>query len=293
MELRTDPGLERSCAPARAGRIVARPLAPGVECIDARFFGNAFSPHRHDTYAVGMTLGGVQAFRYRGVRRASLPGNVIVLHPDEEHDGGAGSDDGLHYRMLYLDAAVLREALGDQARGLPFVSEPVLPAPALRRVVADAVALMDDRPDELRLDDALARLAQQMARHAGLRLHAPGTVAVRAGHRARDYLLAHADRTVRSAELERVTGLDRFELSRHFRALFATSPHRFLLMRRLERARRLIAEGGRLADVAAATGFADQSHLNRHFRKAFGMPPGRWAALAGGRGGPGPVAGPG
>ena len=51
-------------------------------------------------------------------------------------------------------------------------------------------------------------------------------------------------------------------------------------MRRLDRAKRLIGEGGSLADAAIASGFVDQSHMNRHFKKAFGMTPGRWAALS-------------
>jgi AraC-like DNA-binding protein len=50
-------------------------------------------------------------------------------------------------------------------------------------------------------------------------------------------------------------------------------------MRRLQQARRMIETGEPLAEIAAETGFADQSHLNRHFKKAFGMTPGRWAAL--------------
>ncbi|SFN65945.1 Helix-turn-helix domain-containing protein [Mesorhizobium sp. NFR06] len=50
-------------------------------------------------------------------------------------------------------------------------------------------------------------------------------------------------------------------------------------MRRLQRARRMIAEEDSLAEIAAAAGFSDQSHFNRHFKKAFGLTPGRWAAL--------------
>ncbi|MCE3590073.1 AraC family ligand binding domain-containing protein, partial [Escherichia coli] len=74
-----------------------------VERMEARFTGDAFEPHRHDTYAIGVTLHGVQTFRYRGEKRQSLPGNIMVLHPDEVHDGGAGTDDGLRYRMIYLE----------------------------------------------------------------------------------------------------------------------------------------------------------------------------------------------
>src|SRR3546814_17806411 len=75
----------------------ATPIA-GVERIEARFHGNAYTMHRHDTYAIGRTLAGVQSFHYRRSRRDSLPGNTIVLHPDEAHDGQAGTAQGFRYR---------------------------------------------------------------------------------------------------------------------------------------------------------------------------------------------------
>ena len=65
--------------------------AHGLERVEARFVGQAFSPHRHDSYAIGLTLEGVQTFRYRGAQRQCLPGECHVLHPDELHDGGSGS----------------------------------------------------------------------------------------------------------------------------------------------------------------------------------------------------------
>ena len=83
-----------------------------------------------------------------------------------------------------------------------------------------------------------------------------------------------------SEELERVSGLDRFALARHFRAAFGTSPHRFQIGRRLARARAMIARGVSPSETSAATGFADQSHLTRHFVARFGLTPGRWAALS-------------
>jgi AraC-like DNA-binding protein len=97
---------------------------------------------------------------------------------------------------------------------------------------------------------------------------------------ARDFLLAESHRVVGSGELERVSGLDRFTLARHFRSAFGTSPHRYQVGRRLMRAQALIAEGRALSEAAAAAGFADQSHLTRHFSARFGITPGRWAALS-------------
>lgn len=84
---------------------------------------------------------------------------------------------------------------------------------------------------------------------------------------------------VTSEELEGVTGLDRYTLARHFRARLGTSPYRYLTMRRLDHARSCMAAGESLADAASASGFADQSHMTRQFRRAYGLPPGRWRAM--------------
>jgi hypothetical protein len=90
----------------------------GCERIEAFFPGHAYEPHRHDTYAIGRTLAGVQQFRYRGATANGLPGTVIVLHPDEPHDGQAGTEAGFHYRMAYLDPASIQQALGGKAPAL-------------------------------------------------------------------------------------------------------------------------------------------------------------------------------
>jgi AraC-like DNA-binding protein len=276
-------GLERSCE-SRGERIVSAPGFPGIERIEAQFYGEAFEPHRHDTYAIGVTLCGVQTFFYRGEKRASRPGDIIVLHPDEIHDGGAGTEEGLRYRMLYLEPSLLRRCLDAEYSALPFVDEPILVDDAFREALFTALGALSEDLDELLVDDLLMRVAERLARHANRPLKPLGAPARRSALLARAYLEANADRTVRSEELEKIAGLDRFALSRHFRAAFATSPHRFHLMRRLQRARCMIGAGEKLADIAIATGFADQSHLSRQFKKAFGVTPGRWASLVSERG---------
>jgi AraC-like DNA-binding protein len=276
-------GLERLCAVPERNRIVSAPAYPGIERIQAQFRGDAFEPHRHDTYALGVTIRGVQSFSYRGERRASLPGRVIVLHPDEVHDGGAATEDGLVYRMLYLEPAMLLQCLEAAGTGLPFVDDPVIEDHRLAGLLLGALGELDRELDELFVDDFLPQIASGLTRHSRQLQKPLGFLAWNQVRAARDYLEVHALRGVRSEELEDVTGLDRFALSRHFRAAFATSPHRFLLMRRLQRAKAMIAAGEALADVAAATGFADQSHLTRHFKKAYGIAPGAWGSMIGAR----------
>ncbi|HZO96553.1 MAG TPA: AraC family transcriptional regulator [Gaiellaceae bacterium] len=270
--------LERSCGPG-GDSIRFGAGAPGLERAEVHLTACAFEPHRHDTYAVGVTTAGVQTFRYRGARRVALPGDLHVLHPDETHDGAAGTDEGFGYRILYLAPELVREALGGGP--LPFVADPVQRPGAASRLVASLLADLDEPVDELARAGAAAAVADALRSLAGRRTRAErGPVDARAVALARDYLAAHATEQTPATTLERVTGADRFTLARHFRRAFGTSPDRYRALRRVELARRLIERGEPLARVAAETGFADQSHLTRQFKRAYGLTPARWAAVA-------------
>jgi AraC-like DNA-binding protein len=250
----------------------------GLQRLAARFGGHAYDLHRHETYAVGLTLWGAQSFHYRGALQTSSAGQVMVIHPDEAHDGHAGVDAGFAYRMLYVDPAAIGAALGGSTT--PFVADVVADDPALAHLLREAFADFPRTLEPIAVDAVVARLAELLAARSDAPKQRRRAVAHRAVRRARDFLVAEALRTVASEELERVSGLDRFALARQFRAAFGTSPHRFQVGRRLARAQSLIARGVALSEVAVATGFADQSHLTRHFSARFGLTPGRWAALS-------------
>ena len=281
-------GLERSCEGGNASWLRAAPPAPGLERIEAYFRGQAYAPHRHDTYAIGYTMTGVQCFDYGGSARHSLPGNVVALHPDERHDGRAGADTGFRYRMLYIEPAMLIEALGGGS--IPFVRGGVSDDRRLRAAVIAALADFTDPLDELRQSEIVASLADALTAAAGAYAARCGAVDAAAVARARAFLRSPGAPPPGNAALERVSGLDRWSLARQFRAAYGTSPYRYFAMRRLDRARALIGAGAALAEAALAAGFADQSHMTRQFKRAYGLPPGRWAALAAAAGRPLPAA---
>ena len=270
-------GLEHSCDPDEW--VDAQGPVDGVELFRARLRGHPFSRHRHDVYAIGVTEEGIQAFDYRGTVERSLPGQVFVLHPDELHDGRAEGPGAFGYRQIYVDpgriaAALL--ALTTRPAPLPF-APPVADDPLLARVVRTAFA---QALEPLAVDALVLALAGSLLRCGGtgradsLRCR----VDLPAIERGRDFLQSRPTR-VDSSEVEEVTGLDRYQFARQFRAVYATSPYRYSVMRRLDVARRLLHDGRPLAETALAVGFADQAHLTRAFKAAFGMTPGRYVKL--------------
>ena len=248
--------------------------APGdIRRIEACLTGVAYAPHRHDTYTIGITLGGIQSFTYRGAGRASYPGQIVILHPDEQHDGRAGDDEAFRYRAAYISPADIQEALNGQA--LPFVEGGVSINAGLHRA---AVALLEDfqRPlSRLEYQDAIYDLALALQAAAGC------AVAIKRANReaaagARDYIEASLSRGFSLEDLERATGHCRWQLSRDFRAMFGTSPYRYLTLRRLDLARRMMRDCGAIAEIALDCGFSDQSHFGRVFKQAYGLTPKAW-----------------
>lgn len=267
--------LERSCA----DWVRLDASRAGFERVEVSLATQAYAPHRHDTYTIGVTLHGVQHFGYRGAQLRSGAGQAFVLHPDELHDGRSGTEDGLRYRTLYIEPRLIQQALG--SRSLPFLRGAVSADPRLRAAIL--AALEDPRiaVDDLQFDDGIVQIAEALA---ALDPSARRTVEAaerRAVATARAFLDAHLADRVSSQMLERVSGLSRFALTRHFRGCLGTSPHRYVIMRRLDRARALIRAGTTLAEAASASGFADQAHMTRHFKKAYGISPARWRAMAG------------
>ncbi|WP_417468713.1 AraC family ligand binding domain-containing protein [Maricaulis sp.] len=245
----------------------------GIRRFDACIGRTAFSPHRHDVYTLGLTVRGVQCFNYRGAARHSLPGELVVLHPDELHDGHPGTPDGFAYRAITIQPHRIGAVL--PGHSLPFVAGGQSSNPRLKQAVRAALADLDEPLDPLHAADALYDIATALHVAAG-HTQPGGQCDAGASERARSYIHAHLDQPVSMEDLERAAGQDRWQLSRDFRSLHGTSPYRYLTMRRLDAVRDRIQRGGSCVQAALACGFNDQSHMTRHFRATYGLSPARW-----------------
>lgn len=275
--------LEHLCKDEKNDQMLSTQTSAGLQLLEAWFSGEAYENHRHDTYAIGITDSGVQCYEYRGATQSSTPGSVMVLHPDELHNGRAGSSVGFGYRMLYVEPALIAEAvrhITGRYCPLPYVKESVSHNPLL----AEAVLLASDgscgNGESLAFDQTILLLAEGLIAADKSCVDPASKLLLDAGAvtRAREYLQSHDDRVVHSKELEPITGLSRYDLARQFKKLLGTSPYRYSVYRRLEKARKLIPYCS-LSDIALQCGFADQAHFSRHFKSTFGLTAGKYAQL--------------
>ncbi len=182
---------------------------------------------------------------------------------------------GFSYRIVHIEPSLIQRAL--RGKPLPFVAQPVVDAARLPKGCAREIWNIDDRLDDIARVDLVVTIVGLLHSLATASKPAPSLALDRVS-RVRDLIAACPAARHSMDELERVCGLDRWTLARQFRIAFGTSPTRFRTLRQLDAARSAITRGQGLVDAALHAGFADQSHMTRQFKRAYGLTPAQWAA---------------
>ncbi|HEB3529470.1 TPA: AraC family transcriptional regulator [Burkholderia cenocepacia] len=290
------------------------PLVPDADLLTATYRDHAFAPHWHDAYTIPVILEGAERFTYRGTGHVAETGTVPVINPGEVHTGSRAADEGWCYRVSYMPVEFIRE-LASTVAGRPqdapwFAPDVIRDADLAARLTlahrmleagseralssqADAAgqptgdpAAGDSATGAPRIYDPLAAetamldaLSTLIVRHADVRPQpAPLAADEPRVDAMRERLAADLTCTVTLDDVAQVVGLSPFHAARLFTRTTGMPPHAWRNQLRLQRALAPLRAGVPVADVAAASGFVDQSHFTRHFKRMFGVPPGRWQA---------------
>jgi AraC-like DNA-binding protein len=252
-----------------------RPLVPGIsEVFHARFVEHRYPPHAHSDWTLFVVDDG--AIRYDLDRRERGVGvrRVTLLPPNVVHDGRAASEHGFRKRVLYVSPDVLPETLAGRAVARPDVLDPSV-LRATRRL-HDLLAAPDDA---LEAEQVMAFVGEGVRAHLGdadeyARARSRGRDLA---HPLRELLEEHAFGTFTLTEAARSFEVSPATLVRAFRDAFGITPHRYVVARRIDTARKLLLAGAPLARTATEVGFHDQAHFTHHFRRHVGATPGRFA----------------
>ncbi|MFK4099904.1 AraC family transcriptional regulator [Streptomyces sp. NPDC019531] len=251
--------------------IAWRPAVPGVtEVFHARFTEYAYPMHVHEAWTLLIVDDG--AVRYDLDRHEhGTPGDTVsLLPPHVPHNGSPATPGGFRKRVLYLD----HTHLGDDLIG-PAVDGPDLRDPVLRRRVGQLHTALAGPGEEFEAESRLTLIGDRLRTLLRPRLYAesPRLDPVLA-RRLRELL---DERVVEGLSLEAAAAQVQAHpahLVRAFSTAYGIAPHQYLTSRRVDRARSLLLAGSGPAEVAALTGFHDQAHLTRHFKRLVGVTPG-------------------
>lgn len=272
----------RSAAGQEQARLWRAHDLGNLEVLQASYTKHSFARHTHEEFMIGVIEGGGCAFYYRGDTHIALAGSIVLINPGEVHDGSGAETARLAYRALYPAVDVLQRIASEFAgkrQGVPYFTPPVvqdrqvsmLLCSLLESLDMPASALEQESQFCLALAPLIARYAEQrpQARNVGKEHQAVKLV--------RDYLEAQYAEQVTLAQLASLAQLSPYHLLRVVHAELGLPPHAYLTQVRVARAKKLLGLGMSIPQAALETGFVDQSHLTRHFKRQVGVTPGQYA----------------
>lgn len=238
--------------------------------------------HTHPEYQLSIGLTARNAYEHRDGIWHQPPGRLSVLPPGLRHRPAGPEATRVEARLLlvYLPAHRVRE-IGREVSGSERsdLAGPVVLAGCVARELQALHRGLEEGSATLERDERLTVvLAALAATHRPPRPNVRGgALQARAVARARDLLHERALGEIRLEHLACEAGFSPFHLARSFTAHMGVAPHTYQLHLRVGHAKALLAEGLAPAETAARTGFCDQSHLGRHFRRLVGVTPGAYA----------------
>jgi AraC-like DNA-binding protein len=252
-----------------------KPAVPGVhEVFQASFADHAYPPHTHGSWTVFVVDEGAVRYDIESRHRGAAGARVTILPPHVVHDGRAATDRGYRKRVLYVGLDVL----GERFIG-PSIDQPDIEDPAVVRGFESLHRALQDRDAAFESESRLAVVSERVQRHLGDRTVARGDGSIDAiASGLRDLLDDRICEPPTLAEAGWILHASPAHLVRCFTRAFGIPPHRYLVGRRIDAARRRLLEGEPPALVAVEVGFHDQAHLSRHFRRHVGTTPGRYAS---------------
>ena len=250
------------------------PLLPDAELLTAEYYEQEFAPHWHESYSIPVIQDGAQTYRYRGTLRLAGAHSIAAINPGEVHTGERATEHGWAYRAFYPSVPWMQRLASDIAGrpvGIPWLPDDSIKDAEVAARLGYAHRMLEAGSDMLAAETALRARCYKPKAHA---LHADSNRI--AAMQAR--LSADLTAPLTLGQLAESVGLSPFHAARLFSSRVGMPPHAWRNQLRLSRARALLRQGMSVTDVAAATGFTDQSHFTRHFKRAYGVPPGRWQA---------------
>lgn len=239
--------------------------------------------HCHEEYQFCLSLDCPGEYYYRGTHYWVPTESLSVIHPGEMHSGRDIDDrqTPATFRMMYISPAVVQMAATEVAgreTNLPFFADPIILEPSLARLFLDFHTASQGRASRLEQDSLLLELLTQfIVRQADTNLSLRATGEERESvRRVREYLQEHYAEDVTLDRLSQIADLSRYYLSRVFKAEVGISLKHYQTQVRVDRAKILLSRGISIKQVAADTGFVDQSHLTHQFKRFVQVTPGKY-----------------
>jgi len=236
-----------------------------------------YSRHSHEVFSIGAITAGQSTYLHEKTCQTISTGTVVLMNPGDVHACNPIDDQPWSYIMFYVDAQWLgrvQQACGVEGfRPIPAIHST---DPALFSGLLDLHrTLIDPTLESLQKHEAAVAFFVLMQQRLG-GFDAPLKKVNQRVERAAQYINQHFLRAMRLEEICQAANLSEAYLIRAFEQHYHMTPHAYLINRRIQHAQTQLREGEPIADIAQRSGFADQAHFQRVFKKHLAATPGQY-----------------
>lgn len=246
-----------------------------LELLKASFTSQSFKPHFHEQFALVLLEKGRVDYSYKDQQRKAESGTLMLLNPYEVHTGKSIDDQPWDFRSMYISQQLFNEVFQEitAANYVPYFSQNMIREEKLLLHYQQLHEYLLDETDPALMKMALTSLIRELIQVCELTPSQPESDEQRKAILLKEYIHEHYLENIRLDVLGEEMGLSKYYLIRLFESVYGLSPIRYAINLRIEEAKRLLYQGMKYTEVAYSTGFYDQSHFIRHFKKIVGVTP--------------------
>ena len=247
-----------------------------ISLIDANYQTFAFQRHYHLDFHIGLITNGQQKFHYQGASYQVGAGQIVVMPPDELHDGHSLLDSGYQVKVFSVDPQWLSDLAELKRPGntISFNQLIVHDSRVFKPLAQLHHSLAEDNLSQLAKDCLpYEGFNQLFTRYGALGQKTAIPLGQQSVNTLKEYLMANLDQPVRLEQLSELCQLSPTQFQRHFKAKVGLTPYAWLSRLRLEQGMKLLKSGLGGTEVAHQIGFYDQAHFSKAFKATYGVSP--------------------
>lgn len=237
-----------------------------ITVLSASFTDFTYKKHCHEEYALGVTLRGIQQYNLDGSFHSSCKNGVMLFNPEEIHDGWAHDRTGIDYVMLYIEPMLFLDILGK--KDLVRFASPIVYHQTLRNSILNLSGAILNKEDEALCSELLLSLVEHFNRTNLYTEYRKDSILIK---KAKEMIYSKLEAVLSLDEICRELAMSKFQFIRLFKANTGTSPYQFFIFSKVNRAKQLLEKNKDIYSAVAECGFVDLSHLNKHFKKIYGI----------------------
>ncbi|XPV67802.1 MAG: AraC family transcriptional regulator [Halarcobacter sp.] len=232
-----------------------------------------FSKHFHDTYTIGITHQGLFKSVNENKAILSYKNSTRIINPGEVHGGNSKSWKYTNfYPSLELISDIYQQIFFEKK--IPIFKEHIIEDIYLYKLLLDFFVSTYKNQDSMIIEtNMITALSYLIKNYTLTKIDEPEFYNKKILKDSIEYIKDSLETNISLDTLASNSNLSKYHFLRVFRNSIGITPHQYILIQKIEKSKELILKGMNLNEVAYSTGFNDQSHFIRNFKRIYGYVP--------------------